>query len=312
MSAFNGDNEFRGGDTQFIANGIFGDVFRVQRDDLPDKCCAVKRSKRMQASRFQRESILREVRSMQTLCTARFPHVVAYHEHWESGDRVYIQMSFEAKGSMRELVKTSFFPDQSILHIIHDVCCALQYMHEVHQLVHLDLKPSNLLITIDGHLKLCDFGKTVGIGSPSDDDEGDTRYMARELLDCRTYVPSADMYSLGDMAFELCFANVGPDLLPQPLPFELLPESGESWHLLRNGAAPLPTFRLAALVDLVRGMMAPEPAVRPTAGAMLGVAVVAAAKAYCDPLLLSSPTFIPVTFREQRSDSFEPLMALDC
>lgn len=137
--------------------------------------------------------------------------------------------------------------------------------------------------------------------------------MAKELLDCSTYVPSADVYSCGIMMYELCFTNVSPEACPAvlPLPFELLPETGDFWHLLRSGAAPMPSFRNTVLVEVLRAMMSPDPSTRPTMAALLALDIVSSAASYVDTLLLSAPTFIPVSFRDQRSDSFDPLVMLE-
>ena len=132
---------------------------------------------------------MREVRAMQALCgntitpTAsdtsahqQCPFLVQFLGFWEYRDKIYIQMSFEEKGTLQQLIKSNFFPDESVLRVLYATSAALAYMHgPPHSLVHLDIKPSNLLVTKQGGLRLCDFGKTVPINSPTDDDEGDTR-----------------------------------------------------------------------------------------------------------------------------------------
>ena len=136
--------------------------------------------------------------------------------------------------------------------------------------------------------------------------------MANELLDCRTYAASADIFSLGLMIYELCFCNA--PAVADPPPFELLPEGGDAWHLLRSLAAPLPVFRSSSLVEMVRLMIHPDVSQRPTAAAVLAAPTVVAAvtsTSVGDPVLLSARSFVPVSFRDMRSDSFEPLMALD-
>ena len=43
-------------------------------------------------------------------------------------------------------------------------------------MVHMDIKPANLLITEQGNVQIGDFGMAVAIGSSDDGHEGDTRY----------------------------------------------------------------------------------------------------------------------------------------
>ena len=135
--------------------------------------------------------------------------------------------------------------------------------------------------------------------------------MAKELLDCAVYAPSADMFSLGLVAYELCYAHLPTNGPHAPAFGAQLPESGEVWHLLRGGFAPIPTFRKAPLVQLLQWLMLPDPAARPTAAQVRTADDVASIGRWVDPLLISSPSFVPVSFRDQRSDSFDPLMALD-
>lgn len=79
-----------------------------------------------------------------------------------------------------------------------DLLSALQHLHS-HGFIHLDLKPANVLMTASGRLKLGDFGlllelKHKGrVTSEDDAQEGDSRYMAPELL-CGEYGPAADVF----------------------------------------------------------------------------------------------------------------------
>lgn len=79
-----------------------------------------------------------------------------------------------------------------------DLLSALQHLHS-HGFIHLDLKPANVLMTPSGRLKLGDFGlllefKHKGrVTSEDDVQEGDSRYMAPELLRGE-YGPAADVF----------------------------------------------------------------------------------------------------------------------
>ncbi|XP_029536618.1 serine/threonine-protein kinase 10 isoform X2 [Oncorhynchus nerka] len=91
---------------------------------------------------------------------------------------------------------------------ISEVCCqtlqALCYLHQ-HHIIHRDLKAGNILLTMEGHVKLADFGvsaknihtlqkRATFIGTPY--------WMAPEVIQCETskenpYGPKADVWSLG-------------------------------------------------------------------------------------------------------------------
>lgn len=53
--------------------------------------------------------------------------------------------------------KESFFPNDVALFYITEIVLALEYLH-AKQIAYRDLKPENLLIAGDGHLKITDFG----------------------------------------------------------------------------------------------------------------------------------------------------------
>ena len=56
----------------------------------------------------------------------------------------------------------------ALLSVLDDLLCALQYMHETHQLVHMDIKPENILVASDGGFRLADFGLAKPIKGSTD------------------------------------------------------------------------------------------------------------------------------------------------
>lgn len=88
------------------------------------------------------------------------------------------------------------------------ICSAVQHMHD-HNLVHLDIKPDNVLLQ-DSSVKLADFGLTERVGKKLDGACGTLSYMAPETFDVDgfpvtklTVKPSLDMWSLGVLLFSM-------------------------------------------------------------------------------------------------------------
>ncbi len=102
------------------------------------------------------------------------------------------------------------------LHLFLDVCHAVQAAHNA-LVVHLDLKPSNILVTDEGLVKLVDFG----VSQLLDDAEGASApsraftpaYAAPEQIDARPLTTATDVYALGAVLYQL-LAGVRPFSLP--------------------------------------------------------------------------------------------------
>ena len=99
--------------------------------------------------------------------------------------------------------------------------------------VHLDIKPANLLISAHGVIKIGDFGMAASVGSKEDGKEGDTKYMANELLNNCELHPSADIFSLALFLYKASYSE--KQLRAGSIS---LPAQGQMWHVLRSGKAP--------------------------------------------------------------------------
>ncbi len=93
---------------------------------------------------------------------------------------------------------------------VAQLCAALRYAHQVAKIAHHDLKPANVLVTLDGVLKITDFGiarsltetqtrLTGKIGNTS----GTLYYMSPQQIAGEKPTASDDLYALGAMLYEL-------------------------------------------------------------------------------------------------------------
>jgi serine/threonine protein kinase len=79
-------------------------------------------------------------------------------ETFKSKTHLYLAFEYIQGGEIfRLLRKETFFPNDVALFYFTEITCAIEYMHSK-KIVYRDLKPENLMIAADGHLKITDFG----------------------------------------------------------------------------------------------------------------------------------------------------------
>src|SRR5205085_6094408 len=96
----------------------------------------------------------REVTALESL---EHPNVVSVLGHGELDDRPYLVLERVDGGSLAELVATGPLPPERAAAIGAQLADALAHAHQ-HGVVHRDVKPSNVLLDLDGRPRLADFG----------------------------------------------------------------------------------------------------------------------------------------------------------
>ncbi|XXG63359.1 hypothetical protein AAC387_Pa05g1570 [Persea americana] len=153
-----------------ISRGAFGRVFLAKKRTTGD-LFAIKVLKKADMIRKNAvESILAE---RNILISVRNPFVVRFFYSFTCQENLYLVMEYLNGGDLYSLLRHLGCLDEDVARIyIAEVVLALEYLHSLH-VVHRDLKPDNLLIAHDGHIKLTDFGLSkVGLINSTDDLSG--------------------------------------------------------------------------------------------------------------------------------------------
>ena len=204
--------------------------------------------------------------------------------NWNTSSAIYPSlrqhMSQGDENSIQDDIVGRLVPEKTVWKIAHDVVAGLSHIHS-HNIVHNDIKPSNIFLVSHGRLgamcKIGDFGVACESGTSEDGQEGDTIYMPPELLSSGVKHPSVDIFSLGLTLYELA-ADVSWEM----------PSEGPRWHELRSAShsPELPSSRTNALSALIRSMINAVAGKRPSADQLLsGTRELAEAGTFCDEFL---------------------------
>lgn len=265
-----------------IGKGEFGGVYKC-RHRLDGCVYAIKKSLKPVAGSVNERIALNEVYAHAVL--GKHPHVVRYYSAWAENDHMIIQNEYCNGGSLMDMIEENFktgrkFSEDQLKHVLLHTAKGLKYIHSL-QLVHMDIKPGNIFISKEQKVnlqgedsaddgfeeehveeeeeityKIGDLGHVTSVVNPQVE-EGDCRYLPREILqEDFTQLQKADIFALGLTIYQAARG--------QPLPL-----NGEEWHAIRNGEIdPLPAYSME-LYLLLKQMIHPDPAVRPSASQLV-------------------------------------------
>jgi len=185
---------------------------------------AVKRlADNLSHDRSFRDRFLREA---QLAARLSHPRLVRVYDFGHDPDgRPFIVMEYVEGGSLAEtLARDGVLSPARVVAVARDCCSGLAYAHAA-GLVHRDLKPQNLLLDLDGRVKIADFGIARSLDGTSltltGSVLGTAGYLAPEQAGGAQVSAAADIYGLGVTLHQLATGTMpGPDApqaLPEPL-----------------------------------------------------------------------------------------------
>ena len=167
-------------------------------------------------NKTERDRYLQEPRMYKKLTPSgmtKCQNVLEYYRAWQEEGYFYTQTELCGGGNLKNLLENlndpPALPESTVWYVIRQVATGLNRMHTL-KLVHMDIKPENILITEDGVLKLGDLGMTRPVDCNEDGLEGDARYIAPELLNSPIKTRQLDLFSLGVMIWELAAGRNPP------------------------------------------------------------------------------------------------------
>src|SRR6266849_2089212 len=219
-----------------VGKGGFGAVYKAEDSELGNRIVAVKEMSQRglttqeiaeAADAFKHEALL--------LAGLLHPNLPRIYDHFFDAGHWYLVMDFIEGETLEEHLRHAVgvplgiplagkrcLPVEEVLDIGTQLCTVLGYLHRLQPpIIFRDLKPANVMITLNGHVYLIDFGiarhfkpgqarDTIAFGSPG--------YAAPEQYGRMQTTPRSDIYSLGATLHHML---TGQD--PSHTPFQFAP-----------------------------------------------------------------------------------------
>jgi streptogramin lyase len=155
-----------------------------------------------------RERFLQE---SQLAASLDHPNVVPIYAAGEADGELYIAMRHVEGNDLKVLLRGGALAPERAIAICGEVAAALDFAH-ARGLIHLDVKPSNVLLDPSGHVYLADFGLTRRLVEESSIEPAllaTIDYVAPEQIRGEPVDARADVYALGCMLYE-CLVGTSP------------------------------------------------------------------------------------------------------
>lgn len=155
-----------------ITSGGFGKVYLGRRKNASSQANTTTNSNNNQSSSDQvyaikvmEKSVMvkknmaqQVIAERDALAVSKSPFVVKLFYSLQSKEHVYLVMEYMIGGDLKSLLHNMFYFDEKMaIFYLSEIALALDYLHQ-HGIIHRDIKPDNMLLSANGHVKLTDFG----------------------------------------------------------------------------------------------------------------------------------------------------------
>lgn len=189
-----------------LGQGAMGTVYKAV-DPLIDRIVAIKTINLSLALDEKDEYESRFYQEAKAAGRLSHPNIVTIYDVGKSDEIAYIAMEFLQGRELRDILNDGKrLPVEQVINIVAQVAQGLAYAHE-YGVVHRDVKPSNIMIVRDGHVKITDFGiarmASAAVRTQTGMVLGSPKYMSPEQVVGQQTDQRSDIFSLGVMLYEM-------------------------------------------------------------------------------------------------------------
>ncbi|SCU87522.1 LADA_0E04500g1_1 [Lachancea dasiensis] len=183
-----------------LGTGSFGRVHLV-RSNHNGRFYAMKVLKKKTIVKLKQVEHTNDERRM--LAVVTHPFIIRMWGTFQDSEQVFMIMDYIEGGELFSLLrKSQRFPNPVAKFYAAEVCLALEYMHS-QDIIYRDLKPENVLLDKNGHVKITDFGFAKHVPDVTYTLCGTPDYIAPEVVSTKPYNKSVDWWSFGILIFEM-------------------------------------------------------------------------------------------------------------
>ncbi|KEZ41325.1 cGMP-dependent protein kinase [Scedosporium apiospermum] len=196
-----------------LGTGTFARVCLVKPADAPeddhDSVYALKILRKSEVIRLKQLDHVRNERAVLSDVSGH-PFITRLIASFSDRDSVYMLLDYIPGGEVfTYLRRMRRFDEPTARFYIAELVLVLEYLHETQGgVAYRDLKPENLLLDKDGHIKLVDFGFAKRLGREGDRPGetytlcGTPEYLAPEVIQNKGHTTAVDWWALGILLYE--------------------------------------------------------------------------------------------------------------
>jgi len=189
---------------RLIGIGYYGKVFLVQKKTTDEVYAlkAIRKSRLVEGGKV--DSIISEKNIM---LSSKHPFIIKLCFAFQTNSKFYLGMEYGHGGELFNLMeKTGTLNVNDVRLYVAEIALALDFMHSK-DIIYRDLKPENVLLDSNGHIKITDFGLSKNLEESQTTSTfcGTSEYLAPEIIMQKPYSFPIDFWALGILTYEMLF-----------------------------------------------------------------------------------------------------------